>query len=59
MRTKLLLVKRCSGTSLAEKEAGMRVKEGGPRVGGGEQGGEITLSGRIRDKYLEARQIAS
>lgn len=57
MRTRLLLVKRFSETSLAEKEAGMRVKEGGPEWG--EQGGEITRSGRIRDKYLEARQNAS
>lgn len=59
MRIRLLLAKRCSGTSLAEKEADIRVREGRGRGPGGEQGGEITRFGRIRDKYLEARQNAS
>ena len=37
----------------------MQVREGGGRRPGGEHGGEITRFGRIRDKYLEARQNAS
>lgn len=35
MRIRLLLAKRCSGTSLAEKEADIRVREGRGRGPGG------------------------
>ena len=62
MRIRLLLAKRCSGTSLAEKEADIRIREGrgrGPWGGNKEARIEITRFGRIRDKYLEARQNAS